>query len=141
MRGCAVATNPLFYDADYIAMVNAYMARANGGFLVIYTGTQPALNGALTGTLLVTLGLSATAFATATASASTVTAAANSISNGTAVATGTAGYHAVLKSDATTVVWTGTVATSGADLNMSSLNVITGAIISCSAYSYSIPQT
>lgn len=136
-----MANNPQFYDAGYITMVGDYLALANSGFLVIYTGSQPALDGSLTGTLLVTLGLNATAFGTAAASTGTVSAAANAITNGTAGNTGTAGYHAVLKSDATTVMWTGSVGTSGADLNMSSLSVITGAIISCSAYSYSIPQT
>lgn len=136
-----MATNPLFYSTDYIAGVNSYLARANSGFLVVYTGSQPTLDSALTGTLLVTLALSATAFSTATASGAVVTAAANAIANGTAVATGTAGYHAILKSDATTVLWTGSVGIAGADLNMSSQTVVSGAIISCSAYSYSIPQT
>lgn len=136
-----MANNPQFYDATIISSVNAACADANGGYLVIYTGAQPALDGSLSGTLLVTLDLSATAFATATASAGTVTANANSITNGTAVATGTAGYHAILASNGTTVCWTGSVGTSGADLNLSSLSIVTGALVTCSSYTYSQLQT
>jgi hypothetical protein len=135
-----MANNPLFSDATTNAAVNAATALANAGFLVIYTGSQPSLDGALTGTLLVTLNLSATAFGSSSAAAGTCTATANTITNGTAGNTGAAGYHAILASNGTTVVWTGSVGTSGADLNLSSLAVVSGAIVSCSAYTYSQPQ-
>ena len=133
-RDATVATNPLPYDATVVADVAAAVALCNGGSLKIYTGAQPALNGALTGTLLVTLPLSATAFATPTASAGTVTATANAITSATAVATGTAGYFAILKSDGTTVVLTGTVGTSGCDLNLASVAISSGATVSVSSY-------
>lgn len=129
-----MANNPLPYDATVIASVNAVTALLNSGFLQIFTGAQPALNGALTGTLLASLTFSATAFPAATASAGTVTATANAITSASAAATGTAGYFALLKSDGTTVVATGSVGTSGADLNLSTLSITAGQTVSCSSF-------
>ena len=129
-----MANNPLPYDATVIASVSAVTALANSGSLRIYTGAQPALNGAITGTLLATLPMSATAFGTPTASAGTVTATANAITSASAGNTGTAGYFAILKSDASTIVLTGSVGTSGADLNLSSTSISSGATVSCSSF-------
>ena len=136
-----MSNNPLFYDATEIAAVAARTALLNNGYLKIYTGSQPALDGSLTGTLLVTLTLNATAFGTPTASGGIVTAAANAITSGTAGNTGTAGYFALLKSDNSTVVLTGTVGTSSADLIAPSTSITSGATISCSAFQISQPQT
>lgn len=130
-----MANNTLVYDSSSIAAMNALTALLNNGLLSIYTGGQPALDAGLSGTVLVQLTFGATAFATATASGGTVTATANAITNGTASNTGTAGYYALLKSDASTVVLTGTVGTSGADLNLSTLSIVSGTIVTCSAYS------
>jgi len=129
-----VPSNPLPYDATVIASVNAVTALLNSGFLSIYSGSQPALNGSLTGTLLAQLSFSATAFPSATASAGTVTATANAISPASAAATGTAGYFALLKSDNTTIVATGGVGTSGSDLNLSTLSIQAGQTVSCSSF-------
>lgn len=133
--------NPLPYDATVIASVNAVTALLNGGSLRIYTGTQPALNGAVTGTLLATLALNATFAPSATASGGMVTATANAITTGTAAATGIAGYFALLKSDGTTVVTTGSVGTSNADLILNSLSIISGAPVSCSALTITEAET
>ena len=129
-----MANNPLPYDVMVIASVNNAAAVVNGGFLQIYTGSQPALNGALTGTLLASLPLSATAFANATASAGTVTAVANQISNAIASNTGTAGYFALVESNGSTVAATGSVGTSGADLNLTTLSIQAGQTVSCSSF-------
>jgi len=129
-----MATNFLSYDASDIAAVNAFTALLNSGFLKIYTGAQPALDGAVTGTLLVTLTFSATAFATATASGGTVTATANAITSGTAGNKGTAGYFALVKSDNSTVVATGTVGTSGCNLNGPSTSITASSNVSCSSF-------
>lgn len=120
--------NPLPYDASVIAAVNAFTALLNTGFLEIYSGAQPALNGALTGTKLAKLALSATAFAAAAASAGTVTAVANAITAAAGLATGTAGYFALMASNDTTVVTTGSVGTSAADLILSSLSITTAQV-------------
>lgn len=116
----------LWYDAS----VNAEAALLNSGTIKIYSGAQPALNAALTGTLLATLTFGATAFGASSGG----TATANAITSGTAAATGTAGYFALVKSDGTTVVCTGTCGTSGADLNLSSTSITSGVSVSCSSF-------
>lgn len=136
-----MANSPQVYDAAAIAALNALTATANSGYLAIYTGTQPGVDGALTGTLLVSLPLSATAFQTATASGSGASATANAATPADAVATGTAGYFAILKSDGTTVVATGSVGTSGADLNLNSVSVEIGTNMSISSFTITQPQS
>lgn len=134
-------------DATVIAGVNAVTALANSGTLQIYTGTSPGLNATLTGTLLASLTFGSTAFATATASAGTVTATANSITSATAAATGTAGYCAIVKSGASTpptatqVVAIGTVGTSGSNLNLSTLSIVSSATVSCSSLTITQSET
>jgi hypothetical protein len=130
----------LWYDATVEASVNAVTALLNSGTIKIYTGSQPALDGSLTGTLLATLTFGATAFAASTASTGTVTATANSITSGTAGNTGTAGYFALVTSGSVTVL-TGTVGTSGANLNLSTLSIVSGATISCSSFTITRSQT
>lgn len=136
-----MASNPLFYDNTVITAVNAATALLNNGSLKIYTGSQPALNGVATGVLLATLTFGATAFATATAAGGTVTAIANAITSGTAGNTGSAGWFALVKSDGTTIVATGTCGTSNADLILNSTAISSGANVSCSSFEITQPQT
>jgi hypothetical protein len=115
----------------YDAAVNAVAALLNSGTLKIYQGTQPALDAAITGaTLLATLTFGATAFGASSGG----TATANAITSGTAAATGTAQFFALVKSDGTTVVATGTCGTTGADLNLSTTSIVSGATVSCSSF-------
>jgi hypothetical protein len=251
--------NPLPYDASVIASVNAFTTLLNGGSIRVYTGTQPALNGAVTGTLLATMTFASAinppaapgtstvasggtvangtyqvvvtyvsasgetiasnfssqvttgtnistltitspgatagatgwyayvtqagglasyqatrqqaagsptnigtnltltapptstgasppsvnttgAFATATASAGIVTGTANAITSGAAGNTGSAGYFAVLKADGATVVATGSVGTSGADLNLNTLSIVITNVVSCSSFLVTMPE-
>lgn len=136
-----MANNPLVYDNPCITMINAFTALLNSGFIKIYTGSQPSVDGVVTGTLLVTLGFSATAFATATASGSGGQAVANPVSSGTAATSGTAGYFALLESDGVTVVGTGSVGTSNADLVFNTLVIVSGTIVSCNSFVVTQPQT
>ena len=136
-----MANNPLFYDNTVISAVAPVGTSANSGFLAVYTGSQPALNGAVTGTQLAAATFSATAFGAGAASGGVVTATANAITSATIANTGTAGYFVVFKSDGTTVVGTGSVATSGADLNVSTTSFVSGATFSCSAFTITQPQT
>lgn len=138
--GWGECMSSLWYDATVIASLNAAAALLNAGTIKIYSGTQPALNAAVTGTLLVTLTFSGTAFATATASGGVVTATANTITSGTAVATATAGYF-VLEDSSAAVKISGTVGVSGADLNMTSLSIVAGITVSCSAFSLTSSET
>jgi hypothetical protein len=114
----------------YDAAVNAIAALCNSGFMEVYTGTQPSLNAALTGTKLAKLTFGATAFGASSGG----TATANAIGTVAALATGTAGYFALMKSDDTTVVMTGSVGTSGADLNFNTLSITSGINVSCSSF-------
>ena len=136
-----MANNPQWYDATIEDAVNEITSLLNSGFLEIWTGSQPSLDGSLTGTKLAKLTFGATAFGSATASGGTVTAAANAIGSATALATGTAGYFALLKSDDSTVVATGSVGTSGADLNLNTLSITSGITVSCSSFDITESQT
>lgn len=120
------AGNPHWYDAA----INAVTALLNSGKMQILSGAQPAADAALTGTMLATLTFGATAFGASSGGVAT----ANAITSASAAASGTAGYHALLESNNTTVVATGNVGLSGADLNFNSLSISSGANVSCSAY-------
>ena len=128
------------YDTGITTALNNFGTLLNSGFLKIFTGSQPAVDGALTGTLLVTLNLGATAFAAATASGAGGNMNANAISSGTAGNSGTAGYFALVKSDNTTTVATGAVSTSGAELNLSTTTINSGNVISVSSFAVTMAQ-
>jgi hypothetical protein len=137
-----VANNPFFADATVIAGIDAVTLLLNSGKLEIYTGTQPTdANTALGAqTLLSTLTFGSTAFvspavASGSAGSKIVTATANTITSDTsAAATGTAAWFRAFKSDGTTVVMDGSVGTSGADLNLNTLSIVTGATVSCTSF-------
>lgn len=71
---------------------------------------------------------------TNTTSTRIVTAVANAISSAAALATGTAGYWALMKSDGVTPVVMGDVATSGADLNLNAVAFTSGQLVSVSSF-------
>jgi len=101
-----------------------------GAKIHLYTGTQPAnANTALSGnTLLATLDVSGS-FGTDSNGTITV----SSIGNTTAVATGTATFFRITKSDGTTVVMDGSVGTSNADMIFNTVSFVTGDIVAISS--------
>lgn len=114
---------------------DAVLAQANSGSLRIYSGTAPTdANTALSGnTLLAQLTMAATAFGAASsgvATAGTITA------DSSADATGTATFFRVLGSNGTTVVFQGTVGTSGAELNLNSVSIVTGGNVAVTSLTY-----
>jgi hypothetical protein len=119
------------------AQLDALAALADSGYLRIYSGSPPATpETAASGVLLAELRLNATAFGAAASGVIT----ANAItSDSSADATGSAGYYRVLQSDGTTVLWDGSVSTSGADLNLNSVAIQSGATVSISALTYTLP--
>ncbi len=125
---------------EYVAMRNAgfsggKIAVLNSGKLKIYSGTQPATEGAITGTLLATLTLNATA---GTVSGGVLTF--NAITSDTnAAATNTAGYAVLEKSDSSTVLATGSVGTSAADFILDSLSIVAGTTVACTAGTLTAP--
>jgi hypothetical protein len=141
-----MSLNPFFSDAAASAAVAAVGALCNTGSIKVYTGTQPAdANTAVsTQTLLGTFTFGSTAFGTPSASGTAptrvTTANANSISDITAVASGTAAWFRALKSDGTTAVYDGSVSTSGADLNLTDTSITSGEAMSISSFALSQPQ-
>ena len=126
-----MASNLQYSNGTRDAQQNGLITYAGTGALIkLYTGTQPAnANTALSGnTLLVTLTI-AGAFGTdsnGTLTFSTVT-------NGTAVASGTATFFRIYKSDGTTVVMDGSVGTSSADLVLNTTTVATNDTVAISS--------
>lgn len=93
----------------------------------IYSGTQPAnANTAIsTQTLLVALNVSGSF---GTDSNGTITL--SSVTSATAVATGTASFFRITKSDNSTVVMDGSVGTSGTDMILDNVSIATGQTVS-----------
>jgi len=93
----------------------------------IYDGTQPAnANTAIsTQTLLVALNVSGSF---GTDSNGTITM--SSVTSATAVATGTATFFRITKSDNSTVVMDGSVGTSGTDMILDNTSIATGQTVS-----------
>lgn len=101
-------------------------AAGASALLRIYDGTRPATGGTAT-TLLAELTCNAT-FAPA-ASGGTLTL--NSITSDTSAnATGTATWARIVKSDGTTHVLDCSVGTSGADINLNTVSIVSGATVS-----------
>jgi hypothetical protein len=124
-------TNLKYSNGTRNAQQNGLITYAGTGALInIYAGAQPAnANTALSGqTLLVTLTVSGS-FGTDSNGTITV----STVTNGTAVATGTASFFRITKSDTTTVVMDGSVATSDADLVLNNTSIATGQVVSISA--------
>lgn len=119
------------------AAADAQAALANTGYLRIYSGTKPATpETAASGTLLAELRMNATAFGAASGGVIT----ANAITgDSSADATGTAGWFRILKSDGTTALWDGDVSTSGADLNLNSIAISSGAAVDVTALTVTLP--
>lgn len=110
----------------------------NNGYLRIYSGAQPATpNTAASGTLLAELRFGATAFPAPSSQLLT----ANAITqDSSADATGTAGYYRCLKSDGTTALADGEVGTSGANMNLNSVAISAGAIVSITSFTHALPM-
>src|SRR4051812_10544117 len=117
-----MALSPKLSSAAASAAADAVLALLNNGFLDIYDGAQPATadTAVTTQTKLARLTFGAAAFAAAVNGVAN----ANAIgSDSSADATGTASWFRALKSDGTSVVYDGSVGTSGANLNMNSVAI------------------
>ena len=124
-------TNLKYSNGTRNAQQNGPIAYAGSGSKInIYSGSQPAnANTAISGqTLLVTLTVSGSF---GTDSNGTITL--STVTNGTAVATGTASFFRITQSNNTTVVMDGSVATSDADLVLNNTSIATGQVVSISA--------
>ena len=111
-----MALNPKTAVASRNLALNAALDVLNAGFIDIYDGTQPAdADTAITSQVrLARLSLSATAFAAASAGSKT----ANAVTSSAALATGTATWFSLVKSDGTTRVFDGSAGVAGATPNL-----------------------
>lgn len=133
-----------------IAALNVITAKndvGGAGVIKIFTGAAPASTKvADTGTLLATLTLSSTSFPTAVDSSSTglAVATANTITSGTAGATGIAGYYRSYPNSPTTTnaVFQGGVGASGSGelFIINNTSITTGDTVSCTAWVVSLPD-
>jgi hypothetical protein len=123
------------------AQANVMASLADGGYLRIYTGSQPVDGNANIGgvsQLLAELRLSPTAFGKAVSGTST----ANPIQPETyARTTGTATWFRVVKSDGVTPLWDGSVGTEDANLVLNSTAVQLGATVAVTSFSYTVHRS
>ena len=123
-----MASNLKYSNGTRDAQQNGLITYAGSAAIIkIYSGTQPAnANTAIsTQTLLVSLNVSGTF---GTDSNGTITM--SSVTSATAVATGTASFFRITKSDGTTVVMDGSVGTSAADMILDNTSIATGQTVS-----------
>ncbi len=135
-----MALDPTLSNLAANAAVDAVTVLCNTGYLRIYDGTKAATADTAIGAqvLLAELRFGATAFAAAAAGVAT----ANAITSDTSANnTGTASWFRVLKADGSTVVFDGTCGTSATDLVLNSVSIVTGALVSISAFTYTQPKT
>jgi hypothetical protein len=113
------------------AMLDAITTRAGASALLrIYDGTQPATGGTAT-TLLAELTCNATFAPGASSGVLTL----NAITSDTSAnATGTATWFRIVQSGGSTHVLDGTVGTSGADLNLNTVSIVSGATVAVSSF-------
>ena len=126
-----MASNLKYSNGTRDAQQNGLITYAGTGSIIrLYDGTQPTnANTAIsTQTLLVSLTV---AGSFGTDSNGTITL--GSVTSGTAVASGTASFFRIVKSDGTTVVMDGSVGTSGADMNLNTTTVSSSQTVSITA--------
>jgi hypothetical protein len=120
------------------AALDGVKTRLNTGYIRIYSGTRPAgPDTALSGnTLLAELRFGATAFGASSGGS----APANAITDdSSADATGTATFARLFQSNGTTAEYDIEVGTSGANLNLNTVSIVAGAVVSISSLSLSQP--
>jgi hypothetical protein len=126
-----MASNLKYSNGTRDAQQQGLITYAGSGSIIrLYDGTQPTnANTAIsTQTLLVSLTV-AGSFGTDSNGTITI----GSVTSGTAVASSTATFFRIVKSDGTTVVMDGSVGTSGADMNLNTTTVASGQTVSITA--------
>lgn len=132
-----MSLNTQLANATVNSQASALASLLNGGFLRIYSGTQPAsADTALSGnTLLAELRFGSPAFGAPVNGLLT----ANAItSDSDAKATGTATFFRAYGSDGTTVVMDGSVGTSAANMIIATTSVAQHQTVSCSSFTHQV---
>jgi hypothetical protein len=132
-----MALSPRLTDLAANAAADAVAALLAGGEVRIYDGGQPATadTAITTQTLLVACALGSPAFGAASGGVVT----ANPVADGTAVATGTAAWFRAVTSGGAGV-FDGSVGTSGANLNLPTVTLAPGVVVSISGLTYTQPK-
>lgn len=134
-----MALNPKYSNTCVNAEADAIGNALNNGYLRIYDGTQPTNADTAVGAqvLLAELRFGADAFPAAVAGVLT----ANAITaDASANATSTATWARILASDGTTVYFDGSVGLSTANVILNAVAIVTGAEVSCSAFSMTVSK-
>jgi hypothetical protein len=127
--------NPKLSNVGANAEADAVCVLANSGFLRLYDGTQATSADTALGAqvLLAELTFGNPAFGAASAGVAT----ANAITqDSSANASGTCTWFRVVKSDTTTVLFDGSVGTSGANLNLNSVAISSGAAVQVTSLTF-----
>lgn len=122
----------LAYDVVSIrnAMLDTITTRAGASALLrIYDGSRPATGGTAT-TKLAELTCNATFAPGSSGGVLTL----NAITGANAIATSTATWFRIVKSDGTTFVMDGNVGTSGSDLNLTTTSIVSGQPVSVTSF-------
>jgi hypothetical protein len=130
-----MALNPKLSNAGANAEADAVADLLDDGYLRIYDGTQPANADTAVGSqvLLAELRFANPAFGAASAGVAT----ANAVTqDSSANNTGTASWFRALKSDGSTVMFDGSVGTSGCNLNLNTTSIVSGAPVSVTALTF-----
>lgn len=130
-----MALNPKLANASANAAADAVARQLDSGYLRIYDGTQPTDADTAVGAqvLLAELRFNATSAPAASGGVLTFNA---FTADSSANATGTATWFRALQSNGTSAVFDGTVGTSGANLNLNTTSIVSGAAVSVSSFSY-----
>jgi len=134
-----MANNLKLSNAAVNAEADALSVLLDNGYLRIYDGTQPANadTAISTQTLLAELRFNADAAPSAVAGVLTF----NAITqDSNANNTGTASWFRALKSDGSTVMFDGSVGTSGSDLNIATTAIVAGAIVGVTSFVYTVSK-
>lgn len=123
---------------DMADALDAYMG--NAGKIIIYSGTEPATaNTALSGnTVLATFTGGSPVFGAASGGIITLSGTPLTVA---ASATGTATFFRAFKTDGTTVVFQGTVGTSGQQLNLNTTSITSGVNVTITSGTVTMPLT
>ena len=128
-------------------MANAFDDECNSdtppATIEIKTGAQPATpDDAESGTVLAVLTMGNPAFgAAADATPGAILTAASITKDSSADNTGTAAHFVILTGTTATHVASGTVGTSGADLNLNSIEITSGSEVDITAMTVTMPET
>lgn len=131
-----MAKNTQLSDTTVNAQGDAMARLLDNGYIKIYDGTQPAnANTAVsTQNLLATLRFAATSAPATSAGVITF----NAIAAVNAAATGPASWFRCLKSDGTTVVFDGSIATASSNMNFNSVAIQSGAQVSITSFTHTV---